>query len=521
MISPATLRRVSNSDCFVGFLCVLALLLRLAPALENRFHPDEALYGTWAMHVASGRDVLLAQQPVDKPPLAIYAMALSLAVFGRSELAARLPSLAASVFSVVLVRRWVLALAAGRASSSRARSQSELRAGGDARGEGQIAALLMSLSPFNIAFGGTAFLDPFMVMWGLAACVEAGRGRWGRAGLLLGMAFATKVQGLFFAPLIVLTAAYAGRTEIGPKYPVFTARSAARFAPGLIFIVALIAAWSLARGGTPFWVQQTINYGGIRLAHASELPGRLMGWLNWLPDFFGPVAGAALAAGLLLNALERGRQLREYALDLMLVAYVLCYIGFHWLLAFPVWDRYLLILPPVTAVLMERALAGLQSRSVDSRSQIGIERIDRWIMPAIAAAMIAPYATAAVRSELAIGGDPSTRDGIDRVATYLREMPIGTVVYDHSYGWELGFYLWNSSVYIAYFDAPDDLAGDLRVFGARSTRYIVIPADESPDTIMRAISAEGFALKPVLMTTDRFDRVSFNLYRITDGSISR
>ncbi|MGH2593646.1 MAG: hypothetical protein ACRDGG_09055, partial [Anaerolineae bacterium] len=44
-------------------LCVLALTLRLGPAFENRFHADEALYSSWAMQVASGRDMLLARVP--------------------------------------------------------------------------------------------------------------------------------------------------------------------------------------------------------------------------------------------------------------------------------------------------------------------------------------------------------------------------------------------------------------------------------------------------------------------------
>ena len=87
-------------------VCLLALALRLPPAFENRFHADEALYSSWAMQVASGRDVLLASVPVDKPPLSIYAMAASLFVFGRIEIAARLPSLIASVVSVVSV--WYL-----------------------------------------------------------------------------------------------------------------------------------------------------------------------------------------------------------------------------------------------------------------------------------------------------------------------------------------------------------------------------------------------------------------------------
>src|SRR5512143_1579805 len=86
-------------------ICLTALALRLGPLFDNRFHPDEALFSTWALKIARGENLLLTGVPVDKPPLLIYLTALSFFVFGQSELAARVPNLIASVVSVVLVWR--------------------------------------------------------------------------------------------------------------------------------------------------------------------------------------------------------------------------------------------------------------------------------------------------------------------------------------------------------------------------------------------------------------------------------
>jgi 4-amino-4-deoxy-L-arabinose transferase-like glycosyltransferase len=72
---------------------VLGLALRLVPWLAAYpLHRDEALYGTWARLIASGRDPLLLTPWVDKPPFVPYLLAGSLHLFGVSSLALRLPS---------------------------------------------------------------------------------------------------------------------------------------------------------------------------------------------------------------------------------------------------------------------------------------------------------------------------------------------------------------------------------------------------------------------------------------------
>jgi len=86
-------------------ICLIAFALRLGPLFDNRFHPDEALFSTWALKIAHGENIWLTGVPVDKPPLLIYLSALSFFVFGQNELAARVPNLMASVVSVVLVWR--------------------------------------------------------------------------------------------------------------------------------------------------------------------------------------------------------------------------------------------------------------------------------------------------------------------------------------------------------------------------------------------------------------------------------
>src|SRR5438105_8786052 len=85
-------RSVSFQSLAVPAMFALAAVIRLALISGFRFHPDEALYATWARLVATGQDVWLATRVVDKPPLFIYTLAALFSTLGASEEIARLPN---------------------------------------------------------------------------------------------------------------------------------------------------------------------------------------------------------------------------------------------------------------------------------------------------------------------------------------------------------------------------------------------------------------------------------------------
>jgi 4-amino-4-deoxy-L-arabinose transferase-like glycosyltransferase len=497
-LQEARNRRVVSARIAPILLCLAAFGLRLGPLWANRFHSDEALYASWALAIAYGRDRLLALAAPDKPPLLFYLMAAAFFILGHTEVAARLIGLIVGMVSVALV--WQLR---------------PVRSG--------VAATAMALSPMAILFSPTAFLDPPMVMFALASLVAVTRKRPGWAGMLLGLAAATKVQALIFLPLVfayAIVASLAHRQDAKmPGLKSCRLRAlAVRFVAGLALPLAVVLAWDRVRGGAPFWVQQTINYGGIRLVYASEVMPRLIGWASFLPYFFGWPMLAVLAIGLpllLIYDLTRGARTQAATFDLVLIAFALSYFMFHWLLAFPVWDRYIFGLVPVMCLLVGRLgdlLAGELTGWLCSPRAAGLVTVG-----VVAVLMFVP-ASEAAQSAVPVGGDHGPHDGLDRVADYLRSYPYGTVVYDHWLGWTLRYYLWDSRIYVAYFATPQALAEDLHVFGRTSPRFIVVPATESTTRIERAIAAEGFVLSPVLSTQDRHSQPTFTVYRIeSDG----
>jgi len=468
-------------------LLLLAWALRLAPILDHRLHPDEALYGYWGLLIANGRDPWLAAVPAYKPPLLPYVIAGAQALFGNSEFSVRLPGLAASLLTVSLVAALAHSLYRNRRIAA-------------------VAAVSVALSPFAIQFSSTAFIDPLMVALGLGACVMAARGRVGWVGVWAGLALAAKQTGLAWVPLAL------GPSLIENK----KARAWARSIGYFLLIMILVFLWDavrMAQGAESFWRVGAAGYGGLRLIWPHELWARLRGWTGLARYLFvSPAVNTALLVGLpalACRAVARRSHTREMLVDLFLVSFVLVYLLLHWLLAFPIWDRYLLPLVPVLAVLLGRTLDLLLSRA-----QRAIRLSPFVICHFLLIICLARPALVAAQGRYPIGGYNDADDGIDQVVAFLRDLPEGSVVYQHWLGWQYAYYLFDGPAYLAYWPTPSWLARDVQVFGALDPRYITFPSGESSARVAQALAEVGYGLEPVLAATRQDGTRSFTVYHI-------
>jgi len=516
-------------------ILLLALVLRLAPWGYNRFLEDEALYAYWGLQIAAGADPMLDEEPVDKPPLHPYTLALSFLLSAPSrhigaaaadlnttsgigsghESSARLPSLLASMASIILVYALALQLY------------------GDAR-TGLLAALLLALSPFDILFASTAFTDPLMVAFVLGALVAAASDRLGLAGLLAGLAIATKQQGLFFLPLVLAVGL------LTPQKPAYHAEPTTvngnmhqstrvlawirrawhqrwlRFALAFALVIACILWWDLARLQRPGFLEQgSISYGGLVPAQAGTLSQRGEDWLGmvgafWVSPWFNGLLVTALAGWLVggLAGVWEGWSRIDLALGVFCIAFLLL----HWLVGFQVWDRYLLGLVPLLALLAARAFVAFLSaiRATPWR------RIYAIALVVVLVASLATPVLAAARSELPVGGDHGAYDGIDHLATYMRtQTPPGSVLYHYWLGYHYRFYLYGAPLRLHWYPDLEDLTRDAQIY-RREPRYIAFPSWQDSGPAVSALNEAGITLVPVYQTTRRDGSVSFELFRM-DG----
>ena len=369
-------------------LLLLALALRAAPLTAHRFHEDEALYASWALLTAE--DPALISVPVDKPPLHIYLLAGFFRLLGPSETAARLSNLLASVISVALL------YAVGRRAYDRPTAL--------------VATMLYTASPFAILFAPTAFTDPLLVLWMLLGLWAALAGRPFLAGLALGLAYATKQQGVLLAPLVVAVSVWRGSGrdketrgqgdkgtsgQVG-SFPSLLVSlspylgSSAQMMVGFLPLFASVTWWDALRWHVQpsFWDRSLATYGGLILVPPAAWPERLADWAQLLGYIFvSPLLNAILLIGLpaLLWLAIRPYALRAThhkakgpgtgaapcplslapcptsCISLLLTTYVAAYFLLHLALSFQVWDRYLLPLVPLLCLLLARSIGCLLS----------------------------------------------------------------------------------------------------------------------------------------------------------------
>jgi hypothetical protein len=334
--------------------------------------------------------------------------------------------------------------------------------------------------------------------------------RLGLAGVLAGLAAATKQQALLYLPLVVALAALVPRPKShGPR------RSAwLRFALGFAMIAVAVICWDLARVQRPgFFAQSLISYGGLAAARPEVLAERAVAWLQLVGSFWtSPNLNGLLLAGLLAwwaGALLRWQSRWTWS-DAVLAAFVIGFLLFHWLVGFQVWDRYLLGLVPLAALLAARALTSL-SGAVRRPSWRSAWNAGLFL---IALALLVSPALQATKGLLPLGGDHGAYDGIDDLADCMREQAApGSVLYHAWLGYHHRFYLYGAPLRLHWYPDLDDLARDATIY-RREPRYIAFPSWRDAAPAQAALARASIALSPVMETNRRDGSVSFRLYRL-------
>lgn len=470
----------------VWLVVLLAFLLQIHGLFANTFHSDEALFASWARHIAVWKDPLLLTQPVDKPPLLFYLQALFYPLQGPVEWAARLPNFIVSILLVPLTAVFFRRIY---------RDEWGLAA----------TAVVVALTPLTIQFSATAFTDPLLTFWLIGALVwlQVASGGSPRhpvtlspshpltSGLFFGLATATKYQAWLFLPLLLGLAWLAG----------YGRRQWARWLSGLGIVVGFVFIWEFARSG-PFslWSNQVGNFGGVRLIWSWELWPRLLAWIDLGQTAISPIM---LVIFIIVVMVLVGYSLRRddgtVRVDCLLILFLIGYMLLHWLLAVPVWDRYLLPLVPLFAVLIGRCVMIL--RYWDIRVfNISISQYPyiKYLLIALIVFILLLPAWAARYGRFSIGGTPLADDGAAEIARYLQDKPYGTVLYDHWYSWQWRYHLFDKGVYVSWFPHSGSLIEELSVFGGdENERFLVLPDTAVAQPIIRVVVEAGFQLQPV------------------------
>jgi 4-amino-4-deoxy-L-arabinose transferase-like glycosyltransferase len=485
-------KRAQHWALLIAIILLGAWLRWTALAADERLHPDEALFATFARGAALSGDWLLLGA-LDKPPVSIYAVALSMLPFVTplqnglpdldpriGEVAARLPGALAS--SLLLPLTYVLAR--------------RLYGRGDVA---WLSMLLVAISPFAVAFGAVAFTDALMLLFVTAALCAVAYRRWTWAGVGLALGLATKQQAVFALPLVIMLGWALG----GLRW-----RSLLMLILPQVVAIAALLGWDALRGQpTGSFALALANNDPARLIRSDELVPRLLVWLRHLNAFLLPASVVALPTALIVavgRVLRRDRS-RAALIDILLLLYFVAYLLLHWLVALNTYDRYLLPILIPTLLLCARGMLALWAWL---RLRLPIAELR--VAGIVFALAILGSAREGALGRLDVGGDRGEHQGIETVAAYLNSQSLGAIIYDHWIGWELDYYLgeWTDKRRV-YYPTPQALVVDALLQPDRAPRYFVAPRSRALRPWLEALTAAGFA--PVLAE----EWAGFVVYRLT------
>lgn len=489
--SPETKAQSTQHPRMISPLFWMTIILLLSGALrfhalgqDVRFHPDEALYSTFARSAVVYGEWMLPGV-LDKPPLSIYLSATSIHFLGtyhitgnvygvesrQGEFAARFPNVLLSIVLTALV--YALAKRVCR----------DLTGSHGVRYVPIIAAFLTACSPYVIVFSATAFTDMLMLVCMVAALLFATIGRTAWSGVFLALSIATKPQGIFYLPLVL------GVLALGPG---LSWRRLLRLGLTLVVGFILLLYWDGSRPETSVFVlgrdHYTVEHWIVPLD--DWLP-RLSTWLSYGGWLLGPPLFTEIF--LLLGAVFSKW---KYPVERLFWGYLLVYGLLHWIGGFSVFDRYLLPLVPLLAIVVARGIVGGVAHNRD--------RIIRWpwflrivvVGGGIFVLVLTAVLVSAWRIDLGRDHYPLDRDGeIIQLADYLNAKPVATIIYNPWLGWEMGYYLgvWSDKRQVHYPD-PATLVNDALQVPETAPRYLIAPETATVGPWLQVLEEVGFVI---------------------------
>jgi 4-amino-4-deoxy-L-arabinose transferase-like glycosyltransferase len=439
----------STVRLYVLGLVVLTLLgfsLRLYLLDSFPFREDEAIYSFWALHFWRIDPFFLTVWP-DKPPLFIWLLGGIFQLLGPNQVAARWLNIALSTLTIPVLGATAYNLWNRRAAL--------------------VAATLFSLSPFAISFAPTAYTDPMLVLAGSLALYMAITSRAFWAGIWLGIAIMTKQQGVLYMPLVLGLLLQSQRQSVlyRPASPLLPGHYALRtthslrhifpitFLAGLTLIILPILYWDSLRWAvapSP-WDLGVRNYGALAFVPLIQWLPNLRDWLNlaWYLTASWWVWLALILAALLipffyfrrypsllsLASLQYWRQRRFPSPALLLCTWSIAFLALHIVTNIQIWDRYLLPLAPMLALLCGWWAIRWSSHLPGQWLAIGLAIIGLGMVPA---------AWNAAAGKLPIGGDHGGYTGLTDALNQIEQMfPDQVTLYHQTLGWHYQFYLFD------------------------------------------------------------------------------
>jgi len=457
----------------IGLILLGAALRINGLARNSRLHPDEALFASYARQMVLYKDWNLYEEPIDKPPTTFVLVGGSLAFLGEHEFAVRFPNFCASVLSLAITYQLARKLNSEKVA--------------------QLALFFLALSPLDIAYAPTGFQDPMMLFTLLASTLLLLHQRWLWGGVWLGLAFCMKPTAIYMYPLII------GLNILHHNF-IHWRKWLYSFV-GTVLPIAILILWDMNRAAQSLFELGNYNNNPNRFIRSDEVLPRAWRWLDELSLITAtPLIGGCL---LLLSALwlwqSFSQRQKKGILAWWIATYCFLYFGWHWLIAFPIYERYWLPLLPFITLVIAQSLAWF---------------IKKWQLVGIVFLIITFVELWQPAHKAIHLTDPQHGQQIDQVSQLLLEKYQNQIVYDYSLGWQLRWYLGqNPHVMVVYFPTAELLAKHL-IQNNEWPRYFIVPNRQNARLWLMILEAYD------IQVTTIFDEGNVALFELRSNTAS-
>ena len=320
-----------------------------------------------------------------------------------------------------------------------------------------------------------------------------------------------------------------------------------RFLLAILVTLLPVFLWDFARNQSPgFWQLSLINYGGLDTA-SSNFGKRWWEFVELLKyGTASPILNLIFIVGLPLR-LAYGlwphrstshsqiskindddfspTPLAPYSVapmitDWIFTLFTLAFLLAHIILSFQVWDRYLLGLIPILALLLARIL--LLPWAILKQHWLGHQPkflpvaslITGLALVYLLTLTLAHPVQDAANARYPLGSHSHALSGIEQIVAYLQgNTNAGTTLYHHWLGYHYRFYLYDTPLRLHWSPDSGDLIHDATIY-RREPRYIGFASWRDSQAIESALAAAGIELAPVHESTRRDGTESFRLYEL-------
>ncbi len=414
----------NNKDWNVPLIAIILLgvAFRLSVFSTHDLHCDEGLHGSYILDIATKDDWRFRSDDVDRPPVFFYVTAPFVKVLGNHVNVLRLPNLMGSIASIFLIYLICAKLFNRRTAFW--------------------ASFLLAVSPYNIVFGPTVFIDvlmSFFILWSFyLLCVD----RTFLSGIVFGLALGTKQPAIMAIPVFICFSILLfwkqcrGRIYL-KKY--------SGWIYGFLIIMLLVFAWSA------LWQRPRFGMLGKAFSHQSSVFTldlenffeRIRQWRQYIKLTFNSVPLNILfilsIPLLVYNSIRlffniEFKRRFEIIADIILILFVYTHILLFVVFQFKVYDRYLLLISPFMIILLARVLNYIISSPVmrNKFARTGF----------ILIIILSSFCSTKNIEELNMGAVYSKSDGMSDVSVYLKNnaLPKSLVYFTREVPWEMWYY---------------------------------------------------------------------------------